>query len=160
MIVKVDKAKDLDWSRIQFFSPADFRDPEYSDSWELMDARAIVMLNWLCKHTEWPIVTHNKFGVKGCVCIDPEGHSPSSYHYVANGACAVDFHFLSEADPREQAREVIKSGFSGIGIYQNIWKWPSPDGGSMRLPIAFHVDRRSRFQIWCKKSTGYVYLLE
>ena len=154
--VRVEKAKELDFSSIPYFSPEEFSDPEYPDSWEFMDATSIVMLSWLRRETGWPIITHNKFGLRGCVCVDSIGHSGASRHYIENGASACDFHFKTSADTREQTYWVRKSGFKGIGIYQSEWLWPREGV----LKIAFHVDRRDRFQVWTRKDAEYFYLLD
>ncbi len=154
MTINVDKAGELDWKLIEHFEQKEFDDPDSPGSWIFMDARAVIMMDWLRKNTEWEIVTHNKFGVRGCVCVQKVGHSPKSFHYVENGAHAVDFHFNTDASARDQACAVVKSGFRGIGIYQDVWKW----GGKL-LPIAFHVDRRKNFQIWTLRDGEYIYFL-
>jgi len=146
----------MDWATIKYFKPEEFADPEFPWSWTAMDPKSILLLEWLRRHTGWPIVTHNKFGLRGCVCVKPVGHSPDSRHYKDHpeGCSAIDWHFVTDADPRDQAREVLASGFSGIGIYQFEWKWK----GAL-LPIAFHTDRRRRFQVWRRKDGEYCYLL-
>ncbi len=158
MMVKVEFAEHLDWRQIEHFDPEEFDDPDCPGSWKYMRAETVIYLNNLRERTGWAIITHNKFGVHGCVCMTKKHHSPSSYHNFDNprGCSAVDWHFDTDADPREQAKEVLKSPFTGIGIYQNVWKWK----GSL-LPIGFHTDLRPRFQIWkYVGGFGYVYLLE
>lgn len=154
-------AADLDWSRIEHFVPGEFSDPFYKGSWRFMSAETILMLDWLRKNTGWPIVTHNKHGIRGAVCYHPEGHSNNSFHYVENGAHAVDFHFLTKASIREQAYEVMQSGFTGIGFYYD-WLWfDSKTRKSYDIPIGFHCDCRGvkRLQIWKRENGKYIYLL-
>ena len=145
------------WAVIDNFVPKEFDDPEVKNSWQYMDYKTILGLEWLRKNTGWPIVTHIKFGLRGCVCVEPKGHSDGSFHYITNpeGCSAVDWHFVTDADPREQAAMVLKSVFTGVGIYQNVWKWK----GEL-LPIAFHTDKRKRFQVWKREAGKYIYLLK
>jgi len=49
----------------------------------------------------------------------------------------------------------LQSGFSGIGVYQDEWKWKG-----RLLPIAFHTDRRKWYQVWKKEAGEYIYLLK
>jgi len=145
----------MDWSVIRHFTPAEFDDPEVPGSHEHMDPATILLLDMLRHKTGWPIVTHNKFGLRGCVCVRPAGHAMQSLHYVENGASAVDFHFIApNVDPRAQAMAVLQSGFPGVGIYYD-WHW-----SGLALPVAFHADNRRRPQVWQHTAAGrYVYLL-
>lgn len=148
------KATLIDWEKdIVWFDPEEFDDPDYKGSWIYMNALTIVYLDRLRIKTKWPIITHNKFGIHGCVTVDPEGHSPDSRHYVKNACDAVDWHFDTDADPREQAIFVLKSEFTGIGIYYD-WTW---DG--KKLQIGFHTDLRKRYQYWKREDGKYLYLL-
>lgn len=144
----------MDWSAVRHFRPEEFDDPEAPGSHAHVDPATVYLLDTLRTQTGWAIVTHNKFGLRGCVCVRPAGHSPDSLHYVEHGASAVDFHFDARGcDVRAQAQAVLHSGFSGVGLYTD-WRW-----NGRRLPIAFHVDRRRRPQIWRRMDGQYVYLL-
>lgn len=145
-----------DFADIDHFSPEEFDDPEVPGSWVHMSVETVRALDRLRDATGWPIVTHNKFGVRGCVCVRPEGHSPNSRHYAFHpeGCSAVDFHFDTDADPRDQAYMVITSGFSGVGFYYH-WKW-----NGQPLKVGFHVDLRLRPQYWKKEKGQYIYLLQ
>ena len=164
-------AKDLDWSKIKYFVPEEFSDPDHLGSWEYMSPTTVLLVEWLRKNTGWPIITHNRFGVHGCVCMAKGYHSPNSLHNYdcPDGCSAVDVHFLTKASAREQARAVLQSGFIGTGIYQNCWKWVDRKGESYVLPVAFHLDMRktSCFQVWfydvglkLEGKDPYVYLLK
>lgn len=144
------------WPPVKHFVSKEFDDPDVPGSWEYMDGITILFLDSLRESTGWPIVTHNKFGLRGCVCMEPSGHSKNSRHYAEHpeGCSAVDWHFDCDADPREQAMIVIRSNFRGIGIYYD-WSW---DGKP--LPIGFHTDRRKRPQIWKREKGKYFYLLK
>ena len=149
-------AESLDWKSIKNFSPDEFDDPEEPGSWRHMDPMSIIELNNLRKRAMVPIITHNKFGLRGCVCVRPDGHSEDSRHYVDNECDAIDWHFDTDADPRSQVMFVLKkSGFTGIGIYYD-WKWK--DGEP--LSVGFHTDRRKRQQIWRRENGKYIYLLK
>lgn len=154
---------DAFWDKIEHFEPKEFDDPDWRGSHAHMDRKVILLLDKLRGDTDWPIITHNKYGVYGCVCMTKDHHSPNSFHNYDNpNICsAVDFHFRTGSSPREQARFVLQSGFTGIGIYQGCWRWPSkwsgPDG---ILSIGFHVDRRKHFQVWKYEKRDYIYLLK
>lgn len=157
-----------DWSKIKYFLPAEFDDPDWSGSYAWMDPKTILQLDQLRGRTGWPIITHNKHGVHGCVCMTKGHHSPNSFHQYdnPNGCSACDFHFGTTACPRKQAQAVLQAGFGSVGIYQDIWRWVDRKGKSYILPIGFHVDFRKHFQIWhydkkLKESSKdpYVYLL-
>jgi len=145
------------WSVVEWFDPWEFDDPEVKNSWQYIDYKTILGLEWIRKNTGWPIETHNQYGLRGCVCVKPTGHSNGSFHYIDNpeGCSAIDWHFVTDAAPREQARHVLQSGFSGIGVYQDEWKWKG-----RLLPIAFHTDRRKWYQVWKKEAGEYIYLLK
>lgn len=142
----------IDWERIEHFSPEEFDDPDYPGSWKHMNPQTILDLNEIREKTGWRIVTHNKFGLHGCVCVESSGHSDKSRHYVENECDAVDWHFDNNVDPRLQAMIVLKSKFTGIGIYYD-WQW----AGSP-LAIGFHTDRRRNPQVWKRENGKYLYL--
>jgi len=148
--------KRIDWTEIDYFNPEDFDDPDAPGSWELMDPLSIILLNELRQRTGWPIVTHNRFGVRGCVCVSPAGHSENSLHYAEHpdGCSAIDWHFATNTDPREQALRVLQSRFTGVGVYYD-WHWADKP-----LAIGFHTDRRPRPQIWRRENGSYTYLLK
>jgi hypothetical protein len=141
----------IDWSKVNNFTPEEFDDPAYPGSWVHMAAETIFLLDSLRYQTGWKIITQNKHGVRGCVCMEARGHAERSRHYIAHpdGASAVDFRFDTSKPTRDQAMAVLQSGFPGIGIY---YDWKSAD-------IGFHVDLRSQAQIWVRKGGKYVYLL-
>ena len=143
------------WPSPKHFKPEEFDDPDFPGSWLCMNQDTVLFLDILRYETGWPIITHNKFGLRGCVCVEPKGHSERSHHYIDNpeGCSAVDWHFRCDADPREQAMHVLQSGFHGIGIYYD-WQW-----GGKPLPVGFHTDMRKRPQVWKRVDGEYFYLL-
>ena len=148
---------DLNWDMIDNFDPEDFEDPDFPGSWKYMNPDTIIALQELRTKTGWPIIPHNKYGIKGCLCVEPGGHSAASYHYKDNkeGPSAVDWHFRTAAHSRTQIMAVLKSGFSGIGLYQgHQWTW-----GGKSLAVGFHTDMRKWPQVWKKTEGNYVYLL-
>lgn len=146
----------MNWKTIKHFKPSEFDDPSVPMSSKLMNPSTIIHLDNLRWFTGWPIITHNKFGIRGCVCVEPGGHSKNSHHYAKHpeGCSAVDWHFECKADPRTQIIKVLQSGFTGIGIYYD-WKW---DGKS--LSVGFHTDLRKRPQIWKRENGKYIYFLK
>ena len=148
--------RQVDWSKVAFFKPEEFADPDFPGSWIYMAPETVYSLEDLRRATGWPIKTHNKYGVRGCVCVDPSGHSLGSRHYIdhPDGCSAVDWHFVTDADPRVQALRVLQSGFSGIGIYYD-WLW-----GGKPLSVGFHTDHRKRPQVWKRENGRYIYLLK
>ena len=146
--------KQVDWATVDHFEPDEFDDPRHPGSWVHMAPETIYCLDRLREQTGWPIETHNKYGLRGCVCVDQNGHSHGSRHYVANQCDAVDWHFVTDESPRIQAMRVMQSGFTGIGIYYD-WHWI---GG--KLLVGFHTDRRKRPQIWKEEKGKRIYLLK
>ena len=145
----------MDWSTVKHFQPHEFDDPEHSGSSKWMNPTTIKTLDRLREKTGIPIITHNKFGIKGCVCVQKTGHSKNSLHYIQSGLCsAVDWHFLSNTNPRDLALTVLQSGFTGIGIYYD-WHWENSP-----LTVGFHVDTRKTPQIWVRNQGNYTYLLK
>lgn len=143
----------IDWTTIRHFQPAEFDDPNHPGSWVHMAPETIRRLDDLRERTGWPIVTHNKFGLRGCVCVDHDGHAPNSYHYAPD-ASAVDFHFAYNADSREQGLALMAAGFRGIGFYYD-WMW-----NGRPLAVGFHVDLRGRAQVWRRDGGRYTYLMK
>jgi len=149
-----NRARNLDWNTIGHFVPEEFDDPLYPGSWGYMDPITIKWLDEIREQTGWMIETHNKFGIRGCVCVEPNGHTSNSRHY-SDGSCdAVDWHFVTKVDARIQADIVISSKFTGVGVYYD-WHW---DGG--KLAIGFHTDRRPQPQYWQRDNGQYFYLLK
>lgn len=147
----------MDWQAIRHFTPEEFDDPAFPGSWRRMNPETIRRLDDLREATGWAIITHNKYGLRGCMCIKASGHSANSYHYATNphGASAVDFHFETSVHPREQALAVLRAGFKGVGIYQDQGTW-----NGAPLPIWFHVDMRPYPQVWKREGRKYIYLLQ
>lgn len=147
----------IQWQMIEYFKPEEFDDPDFPGSWKVMKPETVYTLSRLRKTSGWPIVTHNKFGLHGCVCVKSSGHSDNSFHYMkhSEGCSAVDFHFETDVDARKQIMEVLGSGFTGIGIYQNQWLW-----NNRILNVGFHVDFRMRPQVWKKEGGEYIYLMK
>lgn len=147
----------VDWNKYKYFNREEFDDPEQPGSGDFIDERVVEKLNDLRDKSGIPIITHNKYGIRGCVCISEAGHSSKSLHYKKNGASAVDWHFNTNMGTREQAKLVMEAGFGGIGIYYD-WKWPDcPDG---KVSIGFHTDMRDRYQLWTRKDGEYLYFLK
>jgi len=147
----------VNWDAIpdKVFVREEFDDPKYPGSGDLIDSHLIHKLVGLRLYTKWPMIIHGKVG--GAVDVDGSwGHAPHSYHRKDMGCKAVDFHFITDASPREQAYYVSLFAFGGIGFYFD-WHW----NGKL-LPIGFHVDTRpiKRFQMWKRERGKYIYMLK
>ena len=150
-----EKANSIEWGKdVIWFDPEEFDDPDHPGSWVHLDALTVIYLERIRLMTGWPIITHNKFGLHGCVTVAPKGHSDKSRHYIDNECDAVDWHFDIDIDPRIQAKTVLQSDFTGVGVYYD-WKW-----NNKKLNIGFHVDRRERPQYWKREKGEYFYLLK
>jgi hypothetical protein len=155
---KLKKVTKETMANVIYFKPAEFDDPNHPGSWEYMSDQSVRLIDRLREHTNAKIVTHNKFGLTGCVCVEKEGHSANSRHYITNsqGVSAIDFHFESDIPTRLLTMQVLRSGFNGIGIYENCWKW-----NYSVLPVAFHVDLREKHQVWLQRKTDEkIYLMK
>jgi hypothetical protein len=143
----------INWKLVKNFTREEFDDPDFPGSGDLINPIVVFKLDHLRSITGWPIITHNKYGLHGCVCVKKEGHTEESLHYTPD-CMAVDFHFNTKIDSRAQVRAVLSSNFGGVGIYYD-WKWEGK-----KLPIGFHVDVRSNLQLWRRTDKGYIYLLK
>lgn len=143
----------VDWSLVNHFEQWEFDDPGFPGSGELIYPPTVYVMDKIREDTGWPIITHNKFGLRGCVCINRVGHTSKSAHFVPE-ASAADWHFETDASPREQAKIVLNAGFNGVGIYYD-WKW---DGKI--LSIGFHTDFGDRIQLWKRWAGKYYYFLQ
>lgn len=146
----------INWDKVEHFSSKEFDDPDVPGSGEQIDGVTLLCLESLRRITGWPIRTHWEVG--GCVDVKgTHGHASRSFHRLDQGAKAVDFHFVTSANTREQFHAVCCGRFSGIGVYYN-WQW-----GNKLLSIGFHVDTRpiKKAQIWvCENNHEYHYLLK
>ena len=123
----------------------EFSDPLHLGSGDLINPEFLVLVVRLRKDTGFPVVIHAAVDVDGT-----HGHAPNSLHLVKNGAKAIDFHFSTKANQREQFYYVVKGGFTGIGVYYDWNNW------------GFHVDMREKdkTQIWIRDKGKYMYFLK
>ena len=138
------------WDKIKYFKKEEFDDPLFPGSGENINFLTVKFLDKLRENTGWPIVVHCWVG--GAVDMHGNhGHSSNSFHLYKNGCKAVDFHFRTNASIQRQIKEVLKSDFTGIGVY---YDWG--------VPVGFHVDTRpvSRYQIWKRDKDRYIYLVQ
>lgn len=147
----------INWDSIRrYFTIEDFSDPLFINSGAAIDEKLLSKLIELKMAVNASLVLHNKIGG----CIDMKGnynHAKNSYHLFNNGCRAVDFHFDTiELNAREQFYEIVKHGFTGVGVYYGkIWE-------NQLLKCSFHVDIRPKkyMQIWKKENERYVYFLK
>lgn len=145
----------INWDKFKYFERYEFDDPDVPRSGNSINEQTIILLHKIRVDYGMPIITHNKYGLRGCVCIKEKGHSSVSEHYISNGATAVDFHFKTNMGDREQVKIVLEAGFRGVGIYYD-WSWPRIG----KLSVGFHVDlRKSRYTIWKRGNGKYTYFL-
>ena len=140
-----------------YFEPEEFADPLHPGSGEYADKDTVLCLDDLRGLAGCKIVTMASVG--GAVDVDGvHGHAENSYHLWKNGAKAIDFYIPGTMDVRDQVRLMLRSDFTGIGMYYNMWK----DHKGIMLPVAFHGDVRpvKKFQVWtCREHGEYVYLI-
>lgn len=152
---------------IKYFMRWQFDDPRtcYIGSGWLINPELVYMLDELIERTGWNIIPHHSVG--GCVVLDEKMNDKrfclDKHHLQSHKHCAVDFHFETNAPPREQFWEVYSVGFTGIGIFTNLAIGTYNRDEFDILPVAFHVDLRSpsEAQIWtCDKRGHNKYLFE
>jgi len=146
----------MDWNNIQYFEESEFDDPLYPGSGENIDPTLVFALDTLRRLTGWPIIVHHKVGGAADMYGEHD-HADNSYHLKKMGCKAVDFHFRTTANYRLQYRGVERLGFTGIGVYLQVWHW-----GERLISIGFHVDLRPKaiIQRWsCRRKGHYVYFL-
>ncbi|MBW1739411.1 MAG: hypothetical protein JRJ69_18295 [Deltaproteobacteria bacterium] len=139
----------VNWKHVRYFRPYEFDDPDFPGSGEQIDGTLLFALDRLRHQTGWPIRIHREAG-GGVDVGGTHGHSPASYHLLAMGARAADWHFETDAPVRIQIREVLRFGFGGTGIY---FDWG--------IPVGFHTDTRphARYQVWTRRNGKYLYLV-
>jgi len=145
----------IQWEHISHFDRAEFDDPLYPGSGDLIDPEFLILVVRMRVDVGWPMISHARVG--GCVDVDGvHGHADNSYHLVKMGCKAIDFHFVTTAPARRQYYEVGRFGFGGLGAYFD-WHW-----NDKLLPIGFHVDLRPKDQAqrWTRKNGEYFYLLQ
>lgn len=138
------------WDHVRHFSPHEFADPDVPGSGQSINGVLLYALDELRNKTGWPIRIHWEDG--GAVDVrGAHGHALGSYHLLANGARAADWHFDCDAPARAQIRAVLQAGFGGTGIYYN---WG--------VPVGFHTDVRpcEKYQVWVQHQRNeYIYLV-
>ena len=152
----------LDWNQIRYFTQKEFDDPLYPGSGESIDSELVKKLDRMrhqaIVHDPHILcITHAKVG--GAVDVSGNhDHASDSYHLKWNYCLAVDFHFITTINPREQYTLIVEPmGFSGAGIYYD-QHW-----NGKPLDIGFHADEGNspwkRPQRWVRRNGEYIYLL-
>lgn len=143
------------WDLLPNFECWEFDDPKYKGSGDCINIEALLNIVQLRLVAGCPIITHGPVG--GCVDVHGlYGHAPNSFHLLAQGCSAVDFHFDTETLTERQQWNLVKgSGFRGIGVYYG-WEWE----GEL-LKIGFHGDMRPSklSQTWKRENGKYTYFL-
>lgn len=111
------------WEKLRYFKP-DSRIDRFGDPGAIADdllLRLDDFRHWL------GVPVYVLHGVK------TQGHSPTSYHYVENGACAVDVVVPDYKDSGiNLVLDATRFGFTGIGYYPH-WKWNGVKCGGLHL---------------------------
>lgn len=144
----------IDFDKVKHFKRYQFDHPDVCKlgSGYLMDEQTVIMLDDFAYSTGWEIVP--LWSVGGGVIIDTKTDDRrlclDKYHLKDNGCKAVDFFFNTDAHPKIQVREVLKTDFNGIGIFTSVALSTKDEHTINYLPVAFHVDTRpvEEFQIW------------
>ena len=131
------------YETIKHFRPEEFAAPDRPETGLMMNPELVKGLDRIRDLIGYPLYIHHNGGYAF------SGHGDGSYHYVGE---AADFHFdpNSMFTSREEMKFILSLGlFGGIGFYPE-WK-PVP---------GFHVDIRTRFQVWVRRKGQYIYIFE
>lgn len=127
------------WEKLRYFKATDT-----SDVWgdpKLIDDTLLWRLDDFRHYLGVPI--HVLHGVKS------GGHSSKSYHYVANGACAVDIIIPKyQYSAIDLILDATRFGFTGIGYYPD-WKYRGDVVGGLHLdtrPLVTESDRTLNYK--------------
>lgn len=131
-------AKPRTWDSLRFF-----RKDSPIDNWGDPDAIAdylLLRLDDFRRHIGVPIyVLHGTGGV----------HSAASYHYVKNGACAVDIAIPEyPLTPIDLLIDVFRFDFTGVGFYPD-WKFRGQKAKGLHLdcrPLMWDSDKTKNFR--------------
>lgn len=147
-------ATDHVWDKLQFFK----KDSE-TDNWgdpDALDDQLLLCLDDFRRFIGVPV--HVLWGTNG-------KHSANSFHYVQNGACAVDVAIPDYAgSPMDLLFDVFRFPFTGVGFYPD-WKYHGKPAKGLHLdrrPLKWDNDftvnyRQSRW-MGVKGTEGQVYL--
>ena len=143
----------INWDLVPHFVRKEFDDPLFPGSGDCVDGEFLILVVKLRLKTGWPMFTHSKVG--GAVDMyGDHDHSDGSFHLYDWGACALDFHFDTEAPEEDQIEAVKTIEFPGIGRYYD-WHW-----AGQPLKIGFHIDKGNRYSRWKRVNGNYIYLEE
>lgn len=113
------------WEKLKYFKPDSAID-QWGDP-ELIDDTLLFMLDDFRNYIQTAI-----YVTRG---VATSGHSDKSYHYPAQGACAVDVVIPGyRGGPINLILDAMRFGFTGIGYYPH-WKYGSKPVGGLHLDV-------------------------
>ena len=111
------------WDKLEFF-----RSDSEIDKWGNVNEISDVLLCMLDDFRRY--IGIPMYVLRG---VATEGHSRKSYHYVEQGACAVDVIIPKyEGNSMDLIIDATRFGFRGIGYYPH-WRWDNQTCGGLHL---------------------------
>lgn len=131
-------ASDHVWAKLRYFKKTDTLD-NWGDASAIADDLLLALDDF-----------RHFVGVPVYVLSGTNGiHSPSSFHYIENGACAVDVALPEyRGTPIDLLFDVFRFPFSGVGFYPD-WQYRGEQAKGLHLdtrPVHKSKDGRTNFK--------------
>ena len=144
----------IDFNNVKHMKRYQFDSPQLcqiGSGWNINE-EIVYILDDIITLTGWKAIPH--WSIFGGVVIDDAVYDfrfcKSKWHLLKYGCKAIDFHFETEATPKEQFKVLYESNVQGIGIFTNLALATREENKADLLTVAFHIDigERKEREIW------------